>query len=275
MAIITLTTDFGTTDHRVASIKGSILTQQIGVPIVDITHDIEPYNLLQAGYILKNAYHRFPKGTIHLIAVDSHHHKDKKFLVCKNEDYYFIVPDNGILSLVFQGVKLDKIYEITLNNRFDDIVNFTPIDIFVPVAVHLYKGGVPEIVGREISDYKEITLPNSVFNEDQKILIGEIIYIDHFGNAISNINKEIFEKYCFNSEEFKIKIRGYNLNKISDKITDVVLNWKEESFYEGRAAAFFNECSLLEIGIYKSNKYRGASTLMGLNIGEKIFIEFS
>lgn len=275
MSIITLTTDFGTTDHRVASIKGSILSQQIGVPIVDITHDIEPYNLLQAGYILKNAYHHFPKGTIHLIAVDSHHHKDKKFLVCKNEDYYFIVPDNGILSLIFQGVKLDKVYEITLNNRFDDVVNFTPIDIFVPVAVHLYKGGVPEIVGREISDYKEIILPNPDFNEGQKMLIGEIIYIDHFGNAISNINKEIFDKYFYYSKSFKIKIRGYNLNKISDKITDVVLNWEEEAFYHGKAAALFNECSLLEIGIYKSNKYNGASTLMGLNIGEKIFIEFS
>lgn len=275
MSIITLTTDFGTTDHRVASIKGSIFTQQIGIPVVDITHDIEPYNLLQAGYILKNAYHHFPKGTIHLIAVDSHHHKDKKFLVCKNEDYYFIVADNGLLSLVFQGIKLDKIYEITLNNRFGDVVNFTPIDIFVPVAVHLYKGGVPEIIGREIYDYKEIILPNPNFNEDQKILIGEIIYIDHFGNTISNINKETFEKYYFNSKEFKIKIRGYNLNKISNKITDVVLNWEEESSYEGKAAAFFNECNLLEIGIYKSNKYRGASTLMGLNIGEKIFIEFS
>lgn len=275
MSIITLTTDFGTTDHRLASIKGSILSLQSGVPIIDITHNIEPYNLMQTAYIMKNTYHHFPQGTIHIIAVDSAHHKDRKLLVCKAEGYYFIMADNGIFSLIFQDIKPEKIYEITLNNRFDDEVNFTPTDIFVPVAVHLYKGGIPEIIGREIQEIQEIIYPKPDFNESQRLLIGEIIYIDHFGNAISNINKDIFDKHLANFEEFKVKIQGFNLNKIIKKETDIITEWSEEKAYIGKAFAKFNDTNLLEIGIYKGSRYNGASSLMGLGIGAKIYIEFN
>lgn len=275
MPIITLTTDLGTTDHKVASIKGSILSLQSDIPIIDITHNIEPYNLIQTAYILKNAYHHFPKGSIHIITVDSLYHKDRKFIVCKAENHYFILPDNGIFSLIFHDINPDKIYEITLNNRFDDVVNFTPIDLFVPVAVHLYKGGIPEIIGREISDMKKIVAPNPTYTETQKILAGEIIYVDHFGNAISNITKEIFDRYNAGFKEFKIKIRGFNLNKIVQKITDIIPNWEEENQYLGKAASLFNEANLLEIAMYKSNYTSSAASLMGLNVGEKIYIEFS
>lgn len=275
MSIITLTTDLGILDHRVSSIKGSILSLEPNTSIIDITHHIEPYNLMQTAYVLKNAYHHFPIGSIHIIAVDSLYHKDRKFLVCKSEGHYFILPDNGLFSLMFQEIKPEKTYEITINNRFDDVVNFTPIDIFVPVAVHLCRGGIPEIIGREITEIKEIFLPKPDFNETEKMLIGEVIYIDHFGNAISNINKEFFDKYIAGFENFKIKLRGYNLSKIVTKITDIIPNFDEEINYHGNAAALFNESNLLEIGIYKSNKNNGASALMGLNIGTKIYIEFS
>ena len=275
MSIITLTTDLGIVDHRVPSIKGSILSLEPSVPIIDITHDIEPYNLIQTTYILKNTYHHFPVGSIHIIAVDSLYHKDRKFLVCKAEGHYFILPDNGIFSLMFQNIKPEKSYEITINNRFDDIVNFTPIDIFVPVAVHLFRGGIPEVIGREITEIKEIYFPKPNFNENENLLIGEVIYIDHFGNAITNINKDFFNRHFAGFENFKIKIRGYNLTKIVQKITDIIPNFEQEFDYHGNAAAMFNECNLLEIGIYKSNKNNSASSLMGLNIGTKIYIEFS
>lgn len=275
MPIITLTTDLGTIDHKVASIKGSILSLQSDIPIVDITHNIEPYNLMQTAYILKNAYHHFPKKSIHIIAVDSLYHKDRKFLVCKAENHFFITPDNGILSLIFPNIVPEKIYEITINNRFDDVVNFTPTDLFVPVAVHLYKGGIPEIIGRETSEMKKIISPNPTYSDAQKMLTGEIIYVDHFGNAITNINKELFDRYHSNFNEFKVKIRGFNLNKIVQKITDIIPNWKEENLYSGKATSLFNEANLLEIAIYKSNYRSSAASLMGLNVGEKVYIEFS
>lgn len=275
MSIITLTTDLGVLDHRVSSIKGSILNLAPNASIIDITHYIEPYNLMQTAYVVKNAYHHFPTGTIHMITVDSLYHKDRTFLVCKSEGHYFISPNNGLFSLIFQDVKPEKIYEITINNRFDDIVNFTPIDIFVPVVVHLCRGGIPEIIGREITEIKEVFFPKPNFNETEKMLIGEVIYIDHFGNAISNISKEFFDKYANSFENFKIKLRGYNLSKIVNKITDIVSHFERELDYHGNAAALFNESNLLEIGIYKSNKNNGAYALMGLNIGTKIYITFN
>ena len=275
MPIITLTTDFGTTDGKVACIKGCILSMQPDVSIVDISHDIEPYNLTQTGYIVKNAYSHFPKGSIHIISVDSFHHKDRKFLVCKADGHYFIMADNGLTSLIFYDIKPESIHEITLNNRFDDVVNFTSTDIFVPVAVHLYKGGIPEIIGREIQQIKEITYPKPHFNENEKILIGEVVYIDHFGNAVSNISKEIFEQYFLAFKDFDVKFRGFSTKKIVEKYTDIIPDWEKESSFHGKELALFNEADLLEIAIYKGSKASGASTLMGLNIGEKIYVVFS
>ena len=275
MSIITLTTDLGTKDHKVASIKGSILSLEKNVPIVDISHDIEPYNLTQTGYIVKNAYSHFPKGSIHIISVDSFHHKDRKFLVCKADGHYFIMADNGLPSLIFYDIKPESIHEITLNNRFDDVVNFTSTDIFVPVAVHLYKGGIPEIIGREIQQIKEITYSKPHFNENEKILIGEVVYIDHFGNAVSNISKEIFEQYFLVFKDFDVKFRGFSTKKIVEKYTDIIPDWEKESSFHGKELALFNEADLLEIAMYKGSKASGASALMGLNIGEKIYVVFS
>ena len=275
MPIITLTTDFGTTDGKVACIKGCILSMQPDVSIVDISHDIEPYNLTQTGYIVKNAYSHFPKGSIHIISVDSFYHKDRKFLVCKADGHYFIMADNGLPSLIFYDIKPESIHEITLNNRFDDVVNFTSTDIFVPVAVHLYKGGIPEIIGREIQQIKEITYPKPYFNENEKILIGEVVYIDHFGNAVSNISKEIFEQYFLVFKDFDVKFRGFSTKKIVEKYTDIIPDWEKESSFHGKELALFNEADLLEIAIYKGSKASGASALMGLNIGEKIYVVFN
>ena len=275
MPIITLTTDFGTTDGKVACIKGCILSMQPDVSIVDISHDIEPYNLTQTGYIVKNAYSHFPKGSIHIISVDSFHHKDRKFLVCKADGHYFIMADNGLLSLIFYDIKPESIHEITLNNRFDDVVNFTSTDIFVPVAVHLYKGGIPEIIGREIQQIKEITYSKPHFNENEKILIGEVVYIDHFGNAVSNISKEIFEQYFLAFKDFDVKFRGFSTKKIVEKYTDIIPDWEKESSFHGKELALFNEADLLEIAMYKGSKTNGAAPLMGLNIGEKIYVVFS
>lgn len=273
--IITLTTDFGTLDHRVAAIKGSIFSMQNDAQIVDISHQISPHHLMQTAYVLGNAYHHFPKGTIHIIGVDSFYHKERKFLICKAEGHFFILADNGLFSLIFQNIKAEKIYEITLNNRFDDRVNFTPIDIFVPVAVHLSKGGIPEMVAREITEIKEVIAPKSTFNEAQKMLIGEIIYIDHFGNAVSNISREIFEKIMPRYTSFSIKFRNLTINKIVEIYTDVVKNWENENAYAGKEMALFNDAQYLEIALYKGCKSNGACSLLGLNVGEKIFIEFS
>lgn len=274
MSIITLTSDFGNLDYRVSAVKGKILSLNSKVTIVDITHDIQAFNLIQTSYIVRNAHKYFPKGSIHILAVDSFFHKSRKNILYKANGSYFLAADNGLLSLVFFDIKPEAIYEITLNNRFDDIVNFTSTDVFVPAAVHLANGGLPEVIGRKIDTVKELFFPKPVYNEPERMIIGEVTYIDNFGNIISNINKEIFESTGKGYENFTIKFRNLTLSKIFQSHTEVVSDWERETEYHGQSAAIFNDSQLLELTIYKGSKKNGAKSLFGLNVGENIYIQF-
>lgn len=274
MPIITLTSDFGNLDYRVAAVKGSILSLNQEVNIVDITHDIQAFNLIQTSYIVRNAYKHFPKGTIHIISVDSFHNRSRINILYKSDGHYFLAADNGVLSLIFFDIKPEAIYEITLNNRFDDVVNFTSTDIFVPAAVHLANGGLPEVIGRKIDAAKQLLFPKPVYNESEKMIIGEVTYIDNFGNIISNINKDLFETISKGYENFTIKFRNLALSKVFSNHTEVVSDWERETEFHGQSAAIFNDSQLLELTIYKGNKKNGAKSLFGMNVGENIYIEF-
>ncbi|MEC5394991.1 SAM hydrolase/SAM-dependent halogenase family protein [Bergeyella sp. RCAD1439] len=275
MPVITLTSDFGIVDYRVAAIKGCIVSQKPDACIIDITHDIEAHNLLQTAYIVRNAYHYFPKDSIHIICVDSFYRKEIRPILYKVDGHYFIASDNGILSLIFKDINPESVYEITLNNRFDDEVNSTVRDIFVPTAVYLLSGGSPEVIGRPIKDPQQKSYSNAVYNESEKIIIGEAIYIDHFGNVVSNISRSLFLKTEVKHTAFKIRFRNYAFSTVHNNHTDLVKDWSRESEYHGKSAAVFNEAELLEICIYKGNKNNGAKSLLGINIGEKIYVEFS
>ncbi len=274
MPIITLTSDFGNLDYRAAAVKGSILSLNQEVNIIDITHDIQAFNLIQTSYIVRNAYKHFPKGTIHIISVDSFHNRSRKNIIYKSDGHYFLAADNGVLSLIFFDIKPEAIYEITLNNRFDDIVNFTSTDIFVPAAVHLANSGLPEVIGRKIDAAKLLLFPKPVYNESEKMIIGEVTYIDNFGNIISNINKDFFETISKGYENFTIKFRNLALSRVFSNHTEVVSDWDRETEFHGQSAAIFNDSQLLELTIYKGNKKNGAKSLFGMNVGENIYIEF-
>jgi len=168
----------------------------------------------------------------------------------------------------------EKIYEIS-HNASDDNRIFTPIDIFVPVAVHLYKGNDTKLIGKQIKSIKEVVFPKPNYNEAQKMIAGEIVYIDHFGNAVSNISKEIFEKHLSGNQNFTVKFRECSMKNIVKKHTDIITDWEKENLFLAKELALFNEADLLEIAMYKGSKTNGAAPLMGLNIGEKIYIEFS
>lgn len=274
MTIITLTSDYGNVDHRVSAIKGSILQLNPDARIIDITHEIGAYNLVQTAYIIRNAYSHFPKESVHIIAVDSFFHKDRKNILVKIDGHYFITADNGLLSLMFFDQKPEAIFEITINNRFDDDVKFASVDIFTPVAAHLTNGGLPELIGRKIKNYKQITFPKPYFNENEKMLIGEVMYIDNFGNCVTNISKNLFDKTSVAFENYEINIRNILLKNINRKYTDIVTDWEKETEYHGKASAIFNGQDLLEISIYKGSKNNGANSLFGLNVGNKIYIQF-
>jgi len=274
MKIITLTSDYGLLDWRVSAIKGSILSEDIAANIIDISHNIEAYNLLQTSHILRSAYKYYPRGTVHVVCVDSFFHKDRKNIIVKADGHYFICADNGLVSLVFSHINVEEMYEITLHSNSDNSVNFTSIDIFVPVALHLSKGGIPELIGKKITNIKENLLPRAVFNEVENIIVGEIFYVDNFGNAITNISKHFFDKTMKLYNKFHVKIRNFSVPKIGDNYTDIVDNWEKEQKYHGDISAIFGEDDFLEISIYKGNRANGASSLLGLSVGERIFIEF-
>lgn len=274
MSVITFTSDFGLVDHRVASVKGKILSLKNDIQIIDISHQIQAYNLLQTAYIVRNAYSYFPAGTVHIISVDSFFSKDRKAILYKADGHYFIAADNGLLSLIFYDQKPEAVYEITFNNRFDDEVNFVSTDIFAPAAVHLQNGGLPEVIGRKYKSPKQLSFPRPVFNESEKMIIGEIMYIDNFGNAVSNIHRKFFDLNGIGSEKFLVKFRNLALSKIFNYYTEFVNDWELERDFHGKPSAIFNSADLLEITIYKGNIHNGAKTLLGLQVGENIFVEF-
>lgn len=273
MPLITLTSDFGNKDYRVPALKGKILSLNVSGQLIDLTHEIDAYNLIEASYIVRNSYKSFPKGSIHIIAVDSFYNKNRKCILYEADGHYFLAADNGLLSLIFFDIKPKNIYEITFKNRFEEDAKFTTVDVFAETAAHLQKGGLPEVIGRLMTHPKELSFPRPTFSSNK--IVGEFMYIDHFGNVISNISKNFFNKKMANYDSFSIQFRSQALTKVYNKRTGVVSDWDHERDYLGKAAAIFNEFDLLELTIYKGNINNGAKTLFGLNIGDKIFIEFS
>ena len=273
MAVITLTSDFGLLDYRVSAIKGSIAQLDDNVKVIDITHEIDAYNLMQAAYIVRNAYRYFPRGSVHIISVDSFYRKEIKTLLYKADNHYFIAPDNGILELIHYDIKPELIYEITINNRFGELVTFPTIDISVPTAVSLCNGVTPDVVGRPFTEYVERVMPRPSYKTNEKIIVGEVIYIDNFGNIVSNISQDFFKQKSISASSYQIIFRNLSLSNIYTHYTECITDWSKERDHHGQPIAIFNDSGLLELSIYKGSKYNGASTLFGMSVGEKIYIK--
>ena len=275
MAIITLTTDFGIKDHFIANIKGAILTELPQVNIVDISHQISPFNILEAAYIIQNSYKSFPLGTIHIIGVDSELNPENKHLVVKFDGQYFICADNGIMSMACLNIEPEKIFEINIHDKL--ISNFSVLDVFVKVACHISRGGKLEVIGKSIDKIKSVKNLTPFINESKNQIIGNVIYIDNYGNVITNITKSFFREIS-KSREFEISVRSYKFKKIHSKYSDIVNFSIDESKRnnDGQALAIFNSSLNLEIAIYKSNpvNFGTAASLMGLNVLDTVTVNF-
>ncbi|MDX1278484.1 S-adenosyl-l-methionine hydroxide adenosyltransferase family protein [Oceanihabitans sediminis] len=275
MAIITLTTDFGEKDHFVGAIKGAFYTELPEVRIVDISHSVSPFNIPEAAYIIQNAYSNFPKGTIHLIGIDSELNPENKHIAMKLDGHYFVCANNGILSMICAEISPEKIVEINIHDKI--VTSFTVLDVFVKVAAHLARGGTLEVIGKTIDGIKPISNLHPFINEEQTQIIGSIIYIDNYGNIITNIKKSFFEK-TQRGRKFEIFARNSKFKTIYKKYSDIVdfSKPKEERQDEGRALVVFNSANYLEIAIYKSNTgtVGSASTLLGLQLMDTVTVNF-
>ena len=275
MSIITLITDFGNKDHFVAKIKGEIYSNYDNAKIVDISNNVSPFNIMEAAYILENAYKSFPDKTVHIIDVDSEKTLEKKHIVMYLDNHFFISSDNGILSILCQNINPEKIYEIIIHDELDKIDSSTKI--FSKVACHLAKGGKPELIGKEINEIKPVKNLKPFINEDSSQIISSVIYIDNFGNVITNLKKNVFDEIR-KGRSFEISVRNYKFKKIYNKYTDIV-NYEipiDQRNDEGKGLVVFNSSDLLQISIYRSNPQNvgTASSLMGLKIYDSVTISF-
>ncbi|MEZ4793590.1 MAG: SAM-dependent chlorinase/fluorinase [Gelidibacter sp.] len=275
MAIITLTTDFGEKDHYAGAIKGAIYSESENLRIVDISHSVQPFNILEAAYIIQNAYTSFPKGTIHIIGIDSELNPETKHIAVKLDDHYFICANNGIMSMICAEIATEKIVEINIHDKI--ATNFPVLNVFAKVACHIARGGTLEVIGKVIDHIKPIKNMLPFVNDDQTQIIGSIIYIDNYGNVVTNIKRKFFESIQ-KGRQYEISARSYKFKEIHRKYSDIV-NFDipvENRNDEGRGLVVFNSSNYLEIAIYKSDNSTvgSASTLMGLQMRDTVTVNF-
>lgn len=274
MSFITLTTDFGTKDHFVGAVKGAIYSELADAKIVDITHEISPFNITETAYILKNSYKSFPKGTIHIVGVDSELSTDNKHIAISLDGHFFVCPDNGLISMIASEINPTKIVEINIHDRVES--SFPVLDVFVKVACFIARGGNLTVIGREIKEYKKLIEIQPKVNQAQTQIIGGVIYIDNYGNVITNINKKMFNDVG-KGRTYKVNASRYSFTKIHKKYNEIVSsNTKDARQFDGNKLAIFNSAEFLEIAVYRSNlkTVGGASTLLGLAYRDPIIIDF-
>lgn len=218
MAIITLTSDWGTSDYYVAAVKGKILSYLPNATIVDVTHNIEPFSIAQAGFTLKNCYQSFPEGSIHIIGVETIESDENPHVVVKANGHYFISTDNGIFSHILDG-KFEEAVCIDVPQD-TDFFTFATRDRFAKVAAMIANGEPLSNIGAR----REALNLGGAFCAVVKgnAIEGVVMHIDSYGDLITNISKEMFENER-RGRRFSIKVKGelYTIDTISDSYLDV------------------------------------------------------
>ena len=274
MAIITLTTDFGEKDHFAGAVKGAIYTELPSAKIVDISHSIAPFHITEASYIIKNAYKSFPEGSIHIIGVDSELTPENKHIALKLDGHYFICANNGILSLIASEYVPEKIVEINIHDKVQS--NFPVLDVFVKVAGHLARGGTLEVIGKLIPEVKQLKEMEPLINSDQNQIKGNVIFIDNYGNVVTNISRKLFDKVG-KGRKFTMQARTATFSEIYSTYSEAI-NFDSEmiSREDGKKLAIFNSGGYIELAIYKSNPSTvgSAASLFGLEYRDTVTVNF-
>jgi S-adenosyl-L-methionine hydrolase (adenosine-forming) len=253
-AIITLTTDYGTDDHLVGTVKGVILKINPEVTIVDITHHVTPFDLLDGALAIGAAYSYFPPKTIHVVIVDPGVGTERRPLLVSGQHHYFIAPDNGVLSLVYEREPNVVVRHANAEHYFLQPLSktFHGRDVFAPVAAWLSKGWQTASMGEEIQDYKKMALPRPKPGEAG--VKGLVLKIDSFGNLVTNFRPEDLSSEAQNGGGLKMQVGTHAVKRLVD------------TFARGKAGepvAYFGSSGYLEIAINKGNASRTLSVGRG------------
>lgn len=272
MKIITLTSDLGLTDHYVASLKGQLYSELGDITIVDVSHDVQPFNIAQAAYYIANCWREFPKGTVHFLNVDStpliqiaKPDRNMYPIVMELNGHFFVGSDNGIFSLIPDYENANKIIQLDFSSAGIDLRNATK-NIYIPAIKQILKGTKIDELGEEVNSVRQAFTMQPTTEND--LIKGTVIHVDKYGNVITNISEDLF-KQIGKSNAFTIlfKNSNYFIDQISDTYSDVPM---------GEKLALFNESGYLEIAINKgtTGSGGGANSLLGLNVKDMVRVEF-
>jgi S-adenosylmethionine hydrolase len=254
--IITLTTDFGLSDPYVGMMKGIILSVNPDARIVDLTHQIEAGDVLQAASLVHEAYPFFPKGTVHLVVVDPGVGSERRAIALETDTHLFVGPDNGIFSPLFQPHKKRTIVHLTERKYFLPSISHTfhGRDIFAPVAARLSLGVDLEMMGPLIDDPFSLPIPRP--KEKGKSLYGQIVRVDHFGNLVTNIHRKELGRFLGSAPPI-IRAGDLVLRRLCHTYAEVG---------EGEPLALLGSSNFLEIAVNLGR----ASENVGIHSGEII-----
>lgn len=258
MTIITLISDWGNNSHYQASVKGSILRQVPDAQIIDITHTLRPFDIMNCSFILGNAWPDFPEGTIHIIGVNTEAGTKTPHIALKHNGMYFIGSDNGVFSLLFDGKEFEAIELQIMQDS--DYFTFSSRDVFVKAAALIAEGSQWSKLGSPHTQLNQMYAFKPVVKDNK--IEGKVIFIDDYDNIFVNIDRETFRKvgrgrpYTIN-----FRVPGYAIRTLHTSYSDVP---------EGERLALFGSTGFLEIAMNKGR----ASSLLGLGLTDTVSIIF-
>jgi S-adenosyl-L-methionine hydrolase (adenosine-forming) len=258
--IITLTTDYGTNDHLVGTLKGVILRINPDVTIVDITHHVTPFDMLEGALAIGSAYKYFPPRTIHIVVVDPGVGTERRPLLVSGENQYFIAPDNGVLSLIYEREHNAVVRHVTAEHYYLQPVSktFHGRDIFAPVAAWLSKGWQTSSMGEEITDYKRFAMPKPKAVDG--VVKGVVLRVDGFGNLVTNFRAEDLPETAIEKGEIQLQIGSQEVKRMVDTFA------RGEA---GEPVAYLGSSGYVEIAVNKGS----AARTLGLGRGTPVMLE--
>jgi S-adenosylmethionine hydrolase len=254
MPVITLTTEWKPDDIYNGIIKGKLNSMSPGIIIIDNAGSIPAFNISHASFIIRNTFNNYPKGSVHIICVHSEAHMNQDHLIVRARDHFFIGTDNGIFNLILNSDP-DEVVKIDHQGISDEL------EIFAKAASDLLSGKKPSDLGKPVKTVNERFPLRATIDKD--VIIGSIIFIDSYGNAISNVTREVFYR-VFENKAYRILIQSNKnyTDQISQKYSDVPV---------GDMLARFNQLDLLEISINGAN----VSELLSLTVGSVVRIDLA
>ncbi len=259
--VVTLTTDFGTNDHFVGAMKGVICDIVPEAQIVDITHAVQAFDVLDGALAIAQAYSYFPNGTIHMVVVDPGVGTSRRPILASSDGYHFVAPDNGVLSMVYAKESRVHVRHITSEHYFRQPVSntFHGRDIFAPIAAYLAKQVDSHKFGDEIEDYVKFAAPKPKPAGENRIR-GVVLKIDRFGNLITNVTPaDVPALFAAQPSAFKIVVG-------SREITDIRLNYAEGG--PGEVFGILGSMGYLEIVANRN----AAAQITGASKGSEVSI---